>query len=112
MKKRLSAVLLVLLVGGYAVAQTVSGRVTTNEGNGLPGVSVLVKGTSTGLTTDSEGKYTIAVPGESSILVFSFIGFVTQEIEVGNRTRIDVILQEDLTQLSEVVITALGIPRE
>lgn len=94
------------------MAQTVSGRVTTNEGNGLPGVSVLVKGTSTGLTTDSEGKYTIAVPGESSILVFSFIGFVTQEIEVGNRTRIDVILQEDLTQLSEVVITALGIPRE
>ena len=63
MKKRLSAVLLVLLVGGYAVAQTVSGRVTTNEGNGLPGVSVLVKGTSTGLTTDSEGKYTIPVPG-------------------------------------------------
>jgi TonB-linked SusC/RagA family outer membrane protein len=112
MKKRLSTVFLVLLISGYAMAQTVSGRVTTNEGNGLPGVSVLVKGTSTGLSTDSEGRYTIAVPGESSILVFSFIGFVTQEIEVGSRTSIDVMLQEDLTQLSEVVITALGIPRE
>ncbi|HEX8039248.1 MAG TPA: carboxypeptidase-like regulatory domain-containing protein, partial [Chryseosolibacter sp.] len=112
MKKRLSMFVFMLLVGGYAIAQTVSGKVTTKDGMALPGVSVLVKGTTTGLTTDSEGRYTISVPDESSTLVFSFIGFITQEIVVGSRSTVDVTMEEDLTELSEVVVTALGIPRE
>lgn len=112
MKKGLSLVILILLISGFAMSQTVSGRVTTTGGNALPGVSVLVKGTTTGLSTDSDGRYTIAVPDASGVLVFSFIGFITEEVEVGSRTSIDVVLEEDLTQLSEVVITALGIPRE
>lgn len=113
MKKFLSAIVIFLMATGLALAQTVSGRVTTGtDGVALPGVSVLVKGTTTGITTDSEGRYTITVPDESSVLVFSFIGFITQEVVVGNRTTIDVAMSEDLTELSEVVVTALGIPRE
>lgn len=112
MKKFLSLIVCTLLLGGYAMAQTVSGKVTTGDGTALPGVSVLVKGTTTGLTTDSDGRYTITVPDEASSLVFSFIGFITKEIVVGNRTTIDVVMEEDLTQLNEVVITALGVPRE
>jgi len=112
MKKRLSIFVLIILASGYAMAQTVSGKVSTNDGTALPGVSVLVKGTTTGLSTDSEGRYTIAVPGGSSILVFSFIGFMTQEVEVGNRSTVDVVMTEDTRELNEVVITALGIPRE
>jgi TonB-linked SusC/RagA family outer membrane protein len=113
MKKRLLLVACCLLASAFTFAQTVSGRVTTSsEGTALPGVSVLVKGTTTGLTTDSDGRYSITVPDESSVLVFSFIGFVTQEIVVGNRTTIDVAMTDDATELSEVVVTALGIPRE
>src|SRR5688572_16508038 len=114
MKKRLLLIVFFLSAGVFAFAQqTVSGRVTTSsEGTGLPGVSVLVKGTTTGLTTDSEGRCSITVPDESSVLVFSFIGFVTQEIVVGNRTTIDVAMTDDATELSEIVVTALGIPRE
>jgi len=113
MKRILSAFVIFLLAGAPAFAQTVSGRVTTSaDGTALPGVSVLVKGTTTGLTTDSDGRYSVAVPDESSILVFSFIGFITQEITVGSRSTIDVVMQDDATQLSEVVVTALGIPRE
>ena len=115
MKKRLLGFMLLFLVASVSVMaqQTLSGRVTTStDGAPLPGVSVLVKGTTTGLSTDSEGRYTITVPNESSVIVFSFIGFVTQEIVVGNRSIIDVVLEDDATQLSEVVVTALGIPRE
>jgi TonB-linked SusC/RagA family outer membrane protein len=112
MKKILSVLFMFLLIAGQTIAQTVSGRVTASEGTPLPGVSVLVKGTTTGLTTDSEGRYSITVEDESSVLIFSFIGFVTQEIVVGNRSTIDVELVEDITQLGEVVVTALGIPRE
>ena len=114
MKKLLPIVVLVLGASVFALAQqNVSGRVTTSsDGAALPGVSLIVKGTTTGLTTDSDGRYSITVPDESSVLVFSFIGFVTQEIVVGNRTNIDVTMTDDATQLSEVVVTALGIPRE
>lgn len=112
MKKFLSLIVCTLLLGGFAVAQTVSGKVTTADGTVMPGVSVLVKGTTTGLTTDAEGRYAISVPDETSTLVFSFIGFVTKEVVVGNRTTVDVVMDEDMTQLNEVVITALGIARE
>lgn len=79
----------------------------------MPGVSVLVKGTTAGTTTDTDGRFTLSVPDPAnSILVFSFIGFSTQEVGVANRTSFDVNLVEDITQLGEVVVTALGIERE
>lgn len=92
---------------------TVTGRVTSStEGDPIPGVNVIVKGTSIGTTTDADGKYSIAVTGSDAVLVFSFIGFQAMEVEVGNRSSVDVSLVEDITQLNEVVVTALGIEKE
>jgi TonB-linked SusC/RagA family outer membrane protein len=113
-KNLLKLVVLLCLASAPAVAQTVSGRVTNSaDGSALPGVSVLVKGTSTGTSTDSDGRFSINVPDpQNSLLVFSFIGFATQEVQVNNRTSIDLSLLEDITQLNEVVVTALGIERD
>ncbi|MBL7472392.1 SusC/RagA family TonB-linked outer membrane protein [Robertkochia sediminum] len=95
-----------------AQSQTVSGTVT-DAVNGIPltGVSVAVKGTTVGTTTDFDGNYSITVDGES-VLVFSFIGFSTREISVEGRSVIDLEMLEDLEQLDEVVVTALGVSRE
>jgi TonB-linked SusC/RagA family outer membrane protein len=113
MKKCLLKLLVLLLASAPAVAQTVSGRVTNSaDGSALPGVSVLVKGTNVGTTSDADGRYSINASEPTSILVFSFIGYATQEVQIGNRTTIDVNLEEDVTQLGEVVVTALGIERE
>jgi TonB-dependent SusC/RagA subfamily outer membrane receptor len=91
----------------------VTGRVTsTDDGIGLPGVSVVVKGTQQGTITDSDGRYSIAVANSSSILVFSFIGYNSQEIALNGRTTVDLSLEPSLEQLGEVVVTALGIERE
>jgi TonB-linked SusC/RagA family outer membrane protein len=91
---------------------TVSGTVKDGSGAPIPGVSVLVKGTSNGTTTDTDGKFTITVNSENDILVISFIGYATQEVAVQNKTSIDVVLAEDVTELNEVVVTALGIEKE
>ena len=77
----------------------------------MPGVNVIVKGTSVGTTSDVGGKYTISMPDGSTVLVFSFIGYASQEIEVGTRSSIEVAMTEDVQQLSEVVVTALGVER-
>ena len=89
----------------------VSGQVTSSQGTPLRGVSVTVKGTATGTSTDGRGAYSINVSGNGT-LVFSFIGFITQEVSVNNQTTINVELQEELKQLNEVVVTALGIKRQ
>src|SRR5688572_5107652 len=75
-----------------AWAQTstkVEGSVKSQDGSGLPGVNVVLKGTTAGTTTDSEGTFAINVPGEEAVLVFSFIGYETQEVRVGTATRLD-----------------------
>jgi len=91
---------------------TISGTVTSkSDGSALPGVSVLVKGSSVGTTTDADGKYTIKADG-SSTLVFSFIGYTSQEVPAGNQTEVNVVMIEDATQLGEVVVTAFGIEKE
>lgn len=87
---------------------SVTGTVTDEEGNALTGVSVLVQGTSQGTTTDASGKYKISVPNGNSVLVFSYVGFLKQEITVGTRTTIDVKLQNDIKALSEVVVVGYG----
>lgn len=88
--------------------QIVSGKVTSaSDGLGIPGVSVLVKGSRTGTVTDAEGLYSISVPGEA-MLVFSAIGFVSQEVEVGNQTVINITLAEDVQQLDEIVVVGYG----
>ena len=115
MKNRLLKVLVILMMAGFsALGQTVTGRVTSAQDNApLPGVSVLIKGTTIGTTTDVDGNYSIA-PGSSEnvVLSFSFIGFVTREIPLQGRTVVDVALEEDITQLGEVVVTAFGEQKE
>ncbi len=115
MKKRLLGFVFLFLAGSLAAyaQQSVSGRVTTSsDGAPLPGVSVIVKGTTTGTSTDSDGRFTITVPDNTAVLVLSFIGFTTQEVPVGNRTNIDVVMTEDTQELGEVVVTAFGLERE
>ena len=91
----------------------ITGRVTSAvDGQSLPGVAVLIKGTQRGTITDAEGKYTLKIPGQNVTLVFSFVGYKTQEIIAGNKRVIDVVLQENVKKLGEVVVTALGITRQ
>ena len=95
-----------------AVGITVSGKVTDENGAGFPGVNVLVKGTTTGTSTDADGKFSLSVPDENAVLIFSSIGYLSQEINVGSRTSINVSMQADVKSLEEVVVTALGIKKE
>ena len=76
------------------------------------GVSVAVKGTTVGTITEASGQYEIEVPQGSDNLVFSFVGLLTQEVSIGSNTVVDVVMEPDLMELDEVVVTALGISRE
>ncbi len=92
---------------------TVSGKVTSSEsGESLPGVNVIVKGTTVGTVTDIEGNYNLSVPAGEDSLSFTFIGFASQDVAIGGRSTIDVQMGADVQQLSEVVVTALGIERQ
>ncbi|MCV9387261.1 SusC/RagA family TonB-linked outer membrane protein [Reichenbachiella ulvae] len=90
------------------IMAVVSGKVTDEFGESLPGTTVLEKGTSNGTVTDIDGKYSLEVSGEESVLSFSFVGYTSQEIRVGNRSTIDVILNADMTSLEEVVVVGYG----
>ena len=92
--------------------RTVSGKVTDDTGEGLPGVNVVIKGTTTGVTTDLDGNYQVSVPDDNTVLVYSSVGMRTQEVSVGVRTTIDISMVLDTTTLDEVVVTALGISKE
>ncbi len=88
---------------------TVTGKVTTSEDNeGLPGVNVIVKGTSQGSVTDVEGNYKLDVPDENSVLVFSSVGYLSEEIVVGSRTVINLSMTPDITALEEIVVVGYG----
>src|SRR5690606_24486145 len=86
---------------------TVSGTVTDQNGDPLPGVTVSVPGTTIGTATDLDGGYSLSVP-EGSTLVFSFIGFETQQVAIGDRSVIDVVMSEDMASLDEVVVVGYG----
>jgi TonB-linked SusC/RagA family outer membrane protein len=89
-------------------AIAVSGTVKADNGEPLPGVSVVVKGTQNGTVTDAAGSYRISVPDGNAVLVFSFIGYTTEEVTVGTRTTVDVLLVGDIKALSEVVVVGYG----
>jgi len=96
-----------------AQTRTVSGRVTDQKtGEGLPGATVLLKGTTTGISTNSDGRFSLNVPAEGGTLVISSIGMVTQEVALGNKTVVDLALAVDNKQLSEVVVTGYGQQQE
>jgi TonB-linked SusC/RagA family outer membrane protein len=97
----------------WAQERTVSGKVTSiDDGSTLPGVNVVLKGTTTGTVTDIDGNYKLSVPSDGGTLVFSFIGLATEEVAIGVRSIIDIQMSQDIQQLSEVVVTAVGIQRE
>jgi TonB-linked SusC/RagA family outer membrane protein len=109
----LAAIVMITPAAAFAVPgrvdNTVQGKVTSSDdGSALPGVNIIVKGTSIGTTTDADGSYSISVPSTESVLVFTFIGFKTQEIAVGNQTSIDITLTADMETLSEVVVVGYG----
>ncbi len=111
MRKILLLGLMLFLVNAMAFAQgrVITGTVTsTEDGLGVPGATVLVKGTTIGTATGIDGKYSINVPAGSNVLVFTFVGLTSQEVNIGNRSTINVALESDITALSEVIVTGYG----
>ncbi|MBA4055153.1 MAG: SusC/RagA family TonB-linked outer membrane protein, partial [Marivirga sp.] len=108
-----SAVLTFAYSEVLAQERTISGKVVSIEdGSPFPGVNVVLKGTTTGTVTDAEGNYTLSVPADGGTLVFTFIGSKTVEEVIGGRSTIDIKMETDVTQLTEVVVTAQGIERD
>lgn len=101
---------LLLFMGANAFSQgkKVSGRVTDGTNFGIPGVSVAIKGTTQGTITDADGKYSLDVSASSTTLVFSSIGYIAQEVAIGNQAVIDVALKDDSQTLDEVIVTGYG----
>lgn len=95
-----------------SVVQTVRGKVMDEKSGGLPGVSVLIKSTTRGTTTNADGEFQLDVPDAAAVLVFSYVGYQSQEIVVGNKSTISVTLVPESKALQEVVVTALGIKKE
>lgn len=101
----LAAAMLMFVLSAVAQDRIISGTVTDETGTGMPGVNVVIKGTTFGATTNAEGRFTINVPNDDAVLVVSFVGYATQEIAVGGRSSIDVQLTPDVMALTEVVVT-------
>ncbi|KAB7731423.1 SusC/RagA family TonB-linked outer membrane protein [Rudanella paleaurantiibacter] len=114
MRKTLLVSLLVLCsLWAWAQERIVTGQViSADDGAPMPGVSVVLKGSTKGSNTDASGNYSISVPQKGGRLVFSFVGSASQEVEVGNQTKIDIKLVSDSKELGEVVVTAQGLVRE
>jgi hypothetical protein len=109
MRRLLLAIGLVLFIGGIAMAQkTVTGTVIDEDGESLIGVSVLVEGTTTGTVTDLDGNYNITMPEGTNVLQFSYTGFGTQSIVVGNQAVINVTMETSAEVLEQVIVTAFG----
>jgi TonB-linked SusC/RagA family outer membrane protein len=90
----------------------ITGRVTDEKGEVLPGVNIMIKGTTRGVSADASGNYSMTVPEGEVTLVYSFVGFITQELILGNRKTLDVILRPDNQNLEEVVVVAFGTQRK
>ncbi|PWJ40198.1 SusC/RagA family TonB-linked outer membrane protein [Sediminitomix flava] len=97
----------------YAQERVISGQVTSvTDKTGIPGISVIIKDTDLGTATSLDGNFKLTIPEGTSVLVFSGIGYITKEVNIGSRSIVDVVLEEDIDQLEEVVVTALGTTRE
>ncbi len=100
------------LIGSAQDERSISGKILDERNSPLPGVNVLVKGASQGTVSDQNGAYSLTVPSTAQTLVFSFIGYASQEISVGGSSVIDVTMAPDVQQLGEFVVTALGIEKD
>ena len=114
--RKFTIFLALMLFIGLQVAhaqRTISGKVTSSDdGAGIPGATILVKGTAVGAITDIDGKYTLNVPKDKDVILVSYVGMVTQEVKLGTDNIINIVLQPSVQELEGVVVTALGIPRE
>lgn len=107
MRKLLFVLCMLLSIGAFAQQRVLTGKVTDNKGEALPGVSIIIKGTSTGTATDFDGNFTLNVsPG--NVLEFSFIGYKPQTITVADQKVLNVVMEEDMEQLDEVVVIGYG----
>lgn len=109
--KRILLLFLVLLGTSYYVSaqsRILTGKVSDSKGVTLPGVSIKIKGTSVGTTTNLDGRYTIDVPDNNSVLVVTYVGYITQELPVNGRSTLDISLVEDVQGLEEVVVVGYG----
>ncbi|MFD2037331.1 SusC/RagA family TonB-linked outer membrane protein [Belliella marina] len=105
----LGLALLIASATAFAQSRVVTGTVTSEEdGLPIPGASIMVKGTTVGTATDLDGRFSLNIPQGSNTLVVTFIGSVRQEVSIGNRSQIDIVLQPDITSLSEVIVTGYG----
>jgi TonB-dependent starch-binding outer membrane protein SusC len=104
--------MLASVVGAFAQGISVKGKISDDQGSGLPGVSVVVKSTTTGTVTDSDGNFTVNVPSSSSVLVLSYIGYLSQEVAVNNRSTINITMMTDVKSLSEVVVVGYGVQKK
>lgn len=113
MKKVLLTMFLAsVMLGAVAQERQISGKVTDDSGESVPGANIIVKGTTVGTTSDLDGNYRLSVPNDAETLVFSFIGMATTEESIGARSVIDVKMASGVEELAEVVVTALGVSRE
>lgn len=116
MKKQILGLLMLAVIGLgmkqslFAQSGSVKGKVTDDKGEFIPGVSITVKGSQQGTLTDAEGMYSIQAPGNAT-LVFSFLGYLKEEVEVNNRSTVDVALKTDTKALEEVVVVGYGTQR-
>lgn len=107
MKSKLLALLMLLSLAGYGQS-ALKGRVTDENDQGLPGVNVLIKGTTQGTVTDGTGEYVLDKVSPDAVIIFSFIGYVSQEVAVASRTTLDARLLPDIQSLQEVVVVGYG----
>ncbi len=110
--KQLLVILFLGVFSAFSMAQEITGKITDEQGNVIPGVNITIKGTTEGTVTNQDGEYSISVGTTSDILVFSFIGMKTQEISVGNQTTINVTMQLEALGLAEVVAIGYGTARK
>ena len=115
--KRISVVIMILLMGMACTAEAkgrkVAGKViSADDASALPGVNVVLKGTTNGTITDVNGAYEIVVPDQGGVLVFTFVGLITEEVAIGKKTIINVAMNSDVAQLSEIVVTGYSTKRK
>ena len=110
MKRKLLMIIGIMLTAFFQIIaqdRVITGKVTTDDGSALPGVSISVKGTSRGTTTGSDGTYKISVPNNATI-GYSFVGFTKQELKIGAKTVVDILMASDVSDLEEVVVVGYG----
>jgi TonB-linked SusC/RagA family outer membrane protein len=117
MKKTMLPLCLILFCFLWVIPEAkaqlnVSGTVTADDGSSLPGVNITIRGTTSGTTTNLDGRYSINVPNETTVLIFSSVGMVTEEVAVNGRNIINLRMVADVKTLGEIVVTAFGIERE